>query len=564
MNSNNIIIREYLESLKEDRELDYLFPILLNAMGYRIIQTAKESKGQSQYGKDIIAVGKDSNGINYRWYFEVKGFKDKDITDKNYSTPDGIRDSIIEARDAAFKDSAIPGFNELPIKIVLVHNGTVKTNIRPVFEGFISREFPNGGFERWDIYFLTDLFSQYLFGEYLLSDNESIRLFKKTLAFLDMPEYEYAEFEELVRLQFEKIGSVKGRALSKLFATLNILQSIIFHYSRENNNLIAAKECSKFLILYTWAWILRNKLESKKAIKTEFEKLLNTQHKIFHAYFQKTLPLARKENGLFAENGAFFEKIGYPLRCFEYLDDLVYFFRLREKFPVNNSKPKRLQNLRNKQKDILIEVISNNNGCLRPIIDRNSIPIMQIFLFFSEQPYLRQEDANFISSYIFQVIHNVLIGKIKHGLLPELYNNLNLVVEAVATGRKPDDYQDGSSVLLATLWELLVIFDSEEMYLEHSHFPKGLSLQIASINFEEFDAEQLLFEKHLHGEYYVDCLDKLPEKFEDFKKSVSDKVEPIKTFRTDTAGFSFLRYLAHSYYKNELLPEEWRKNIKTN
>lgn len=561
MNSNNILIREYLESLKEDSELDYLFPIMLNTMGFRIIQTAKESKGQSQYGKDIIAVGKDVNGINHRWYFELKGFKDKDITDKNYSTPDGIRDSIIEARDAAFKDSAIPGFNELPIKIVLIHNGTIKTNIRPTFEGFISREFPNGGFERWDIYFLTDLFAKYLFSEYLLSDNESTRLFKKTLAFLDMPEYEYGEFEQLVRLQFEKIGSVKGRALSKLFATLNILQSIIFHYSKENNNLIAAKECSKFLLLYTWAWILKNKFESKKAITREFEKLVRIQYKIFHDYFQKTLPVAIIENGLYAENGGFFEKVGYPLRCFEYLDDLIYFFRLRERFPLDNANPKRLHNLKNKQKDILIELISNNSGCLRPIIDRNSIPIMQVFLFFSEQQYLRQEDANFISSYIFQAIHNVLVAKLKHGLLPELYNNLNLVVEAVATGRKPDDYQDGSSVLLATLWELLVIFDSEEMYQERLHLPKGLSLQIASINFEEYDAEQLLFEKHLHGEYFVDCLEELPEEFEDFKKSVIDKIQPKHIYRTDLAGFAFLRYLAHSYYKNELLPEEWRSII---
>ncbi len=63
MGSNNIIVKEYLESLKEDNELDYLFPILLNLMGFRIITTAKESKGQPQYGKDIIAVGDDDDGV---------------------------------------------------------------------------------------------------------------------------------------------------------------------------------------------------------------------------------------------------------------------------------------------------------------------------------------------------------------------------------------------------------------------------------------------------------------------------------------------------------------------
>lgn len=186
MNSNSIIVQEYLSSLKEDKELDYLFPKLLNLMGYRIVQTAKESKGQSQYGKDIVAVGKDDKGKLYRWYFELKGYADKDISDKNYSVPDGIRESIIEAKDTAFSDSTIVGFNSLPIKIVLVHNGVLKTNIRPTFEGFISREFKSEEFERWDIYHLTNLFSQFLFSEYLLSDEQSNRLLKKSLVFLDV------------------------------------------------------------------------------------------------------------------------------------------------------------------------------------------------------------------------------------------------------------------------------------------------------------------------------------------------------------------------------------------
>ncbi|VDH16548.1 Uncharacterised protein [Algoriella xinjiangensis] len=252
MNSNNIIVREYLSSLKEDSELDYLFPILLNLMGFRIVQTAKESKGQSQYGKDIIAIGKDANGTKYKWYFELKGYADKDVTQSNYTKSDGIRESIIEAKDTFFRDSTIPGFNSLPTKIVLVHNGILKTNIRDTFEGFISREFKDGEFERWDIYFLTDIFSKYLFNEYLLADNISNRLLKKTLAFLDSPDNTYDEFKELVNIQFKKVDNVKSRAFNKLFATLNLLNSIIFSYSTENNYLLPAKECSKYLVLKTW------------------------------------------------------------------------------------------------------------------------------------------------------------------------------------------------------------------------------------------------------------------------------------------------------------------------
>ena len=50
--------------------------------------------------------------------------------------------------------------------------------------------------------------------------------------------------------------------------------------------------------------------------------------------------------------------------------------------------------------------------------------------------------------------------------------------------------------------------------------------------------------------------------FEYFKKTVSDKKEIAKEYRTDKAGLYFIRYLAHSYFKNEILPDEWRRFIE--
>lgn len=567
MSSNNLIVREYLSSLKEDKELDYLFPILINLMGFRIVQTAKESKGQSQYGKDIIAIGKDDNGIKHKWYFELKGFSARNITDSNYFAKDGIRESIIEAKDTAFNDSSISGFNDLPKKIVIVHNGILKTNIRPTFEGFINSEFKQGEFERWDIYFLTDLFDKYLFSEYLLIDDESNRLFKKTLAFLDTPDNDYSDFKELVILQFEKIETVKGRAFLKLFATLRLLNSLIFHYSKENNYLVPAKECSKFLIIYTWNWILKNDLETKKPILNEFNKLVKIQFDIFNLYFKKTFSIARISNGLFAENTAFYEKIGYPMRCYDYIDDLVYYCRLRNSY----STPKIISKLKNKQKDLIIELINNNDAFYRPIIDNNSISIIQVLLFFSDKEYLRQKDVNFIYSFLSNIVSNIKITKIRQGRLPELHNNIDLVIEAVATNKKPSEYCDSSSILIAILLELTVIFDSKELFKEIlSIIDDNLSLQIVSIDFKAHNVEQLLFEKHLHNEYFVECIERVSDglkllkneaNFNDFKKSVIAKKEPLIEFRTDKLGLSFIRYLAHSYYKNEILPNEWRELI---
>lgn len=563
-----MIVREYLSSLKEDSELDYLFPIVLNLMGFRIIQTAKESKGQSQYGKDIIAVGKDENGNNHKWYFELKGYADKDITQANYSKQDGIRESIIEAKDTFFNDSSISGFDSLPVKIVIVHNGILKTNIRDTFDGFIKREFKNGEFERWDIYYLTDIFSQYLFNEYILSDETSNSLLKKTLAFLDSPDNNYIDFKELVKLQFNKVNDIKSRAFKKLFATLNILNSLIYHYSKENNYLVPAKECSKFLVLKTWHWILENNLENKKPVVIEFRKLLKGQFEIFDNYFLKTFSIAKIENGLFSENGHFFEKIGYPLRCFEYLDDLIYYCRLRHCV----FEAKHREKLITKQKDLLIEVIENNSGFNRPLFDNHSIPIIQLFIFFCDKDYLRQKDVNFLFNYFYKIITNLKIDKIRHNRQPELSNRVNPLIEFIATGIRPNEYCDSSSILLAILLEVSTIFNSESLFAEILSFiDKDLSLQIVSIDFKTYNVENLLFEKNLHNEYHVDCIERVQEglnllknkaDFKEFKKSILDKKEPLNSYKTDKLGLSCIRYLAHSYFKNEILPEEWRELIE--
>ena len=562
MNSNNITVQEYLGSLKEDKELDYLFPILLNVMGFRIVQTALESKGQSQYGKDIIAIGKDKNGNKFRWYFELKGFKDKDITDKNYSIPDGIRESIIEAKDTAFNDSSIPEFNALPIKIVVVHNGILKTNIRPTFDGFISREFKPGEFERWDIYYLTDLFSKYLFSEYLLADTESNRLLKRTLAFLDSPDNDFVDFKQLVEIQIDRINTIKGRTFKKFFATINLLSSIVFHYSLENQNLIAAKECSDYLVLRVWAWILKQKLEQKEAVLKEFRKLLKTQYEILNLYFKKTFKVASLENGLYAENGAFFEAIGYPLRCFDYINDLIYYCELRSYYPAFDKVTTHKKRLRNIQKDKIIKLIENNSGAYRPIIDNHSIAILNTFRFFSRQSDLRQKDVEFLASYIFGVINGILVIKIKRNRLPDGYNRVNLVSEFVATGEKPEEYTDESSMLIAILYELLVLFNAEDTYLNlKKHLKDKVNLQIAHPNIKEYDIEQSLFENHMDSEYYVDSIHKVPDSFEEFKKLVKEKPFEEIDYRTDKAGFPYLRTLAHKYFKNELFPDEWRKRI---
>lgn len=175
-------------------------------------------------------------------------------------------------------------------------------------------------------------------------------------------------------------------------------------------------------------------------------------------------------------------------------------------------------------------------------------------------------------NYFHKIITNVKIDKIRHNRQPELSNRVNPLIEFIATGIRPNEYCDSSSILLAILLEVSTIFNSESLFAEILSFiDKDLSLQIVSIDFKTYNVENLLFEKNLHNEYHVDCIERVQEglnllknkaDFKEFKKSILDKKEPLNSYKTDKLGLSCIRYLAHSYFKNEILPEEWRELIE--
>lgn len=564
MGSNNLIVKEYLESLKEDSELDYLFPILLNLMGFRIISTPKDSKGQPQFGKDVIAVGKDSDGIKKRFYFELKGHAAKDIDDTVFNQPDGIRDSLLAAKDAKFADGSVPGFNELPLKFVLIHNGVLKSNTRPLFEGFISREFPDYNFERWDIHVLTDLFGKYLFSEYLLTDEESIRLFKRTLVLLDAPEYDFIDFKQLVDIQLSKTVNIKGRSFKKLFATLNLLSVIIVHYSKENDNLHPAKKCVTYLLLKSWHWILLKKLETRAPVIAEFNKLVAIHFNVLNLFFSKTLLIAKTENGLFSERGGPFESIGYPLRSFEYVNYLIYYFEARLSWPHFDKNPNKIKirNLRFRQKESLKEVIRQNLGTKRPIIDGHLIGVLNVFLFFYRHDDITKQDKQFLAEYLNDLFGNILISYLQHKRFPELRNNITALTEFLASGIRPAEFEDRSSLLITILFELIVILNAPGIYKDYQkEIVNKINLQTAYTNLESEEFEVRLFEKSLHNEYYVETSIQLPDESKLFKDSIANKATPLRSYRTDNTGFHFLRILAHIYFENEFLPDEWRRYL---
>ena len=522
--------------------------MLLEAMGFRVVATPRNSKGQPQHGKDVVAIGKDDEGHLFRWYFELKGNAAKDINDRTYQVEDGVRDSIIAAKDAPYEDSSIPSFNKLPYKIVFVHNGILMENTRTTFEGFIKREFPNGGFERWDIERLSELFSRYLFDECLFCDDESYTLFKKTLVLLDAPGWKTTDVDRLIDIQLNHcdVDKRNHREIAKCLSSLNLLLVIIYKYAQDAKNLLPAKMTSDRVVLRTWAWILKHKKERSKIVIDFFSKIVDLHLDIYFKYTQKIIPLAIGYKGLYMYRGSDSEKVCYPLRCYAFMNDLLYFFMVS---CYLNSRNKRYTIA---AKNTILEVLKNNSGFEVPLLDTHAITLQLLISFIFRFP-LTEEDEKTIMEFIKRLTLNVIIRKNEKDMFPELHGNSKHVAKCIFI--KSPEYSDSSSLFLMTLVEIIAWADAEALYtmLREKIEEKIVNLQV-SYPIDSDDLEIKFFEHQLDNEMAVHTTIKLPESLEEFKKSYKKHYNSID-FRTSKTKFWYLSILAHIHYQTDMFPD---------
>lgn len=546
MRTKQEIVKQYVASLKEDRELDYIFPLLLERMGFRVLSTPKQSKGQSQYGRDVIAV-KREKGINTLFLFELKGFRAKDINDKSLNEKDGLIESMRASKYTLYRDASIPDLDKYAKKYVYVHNGYIEANSVATLDGFVSKEFPEKNFERWGLDKLTELFSKYLFEETILTDSESYRLFKKVLVLLDSEENDYSDIVSLVERQIELVDShekLSKRTELNFFATLSLIGGMVYYYAEDADNLYPAKFCMDTIVLKTWGWILRRKLEDTK-IKGLFFPIVIQQVNVYEEYLNKIIGATGFKNGFYGFVPHDAEKIFYPLRCYDFLNDLLYYCCAMLSLGTTE---RGLENC----KSLVKSIIDNNDGFEMPLLDTHSIPILLLFRYFMIKP--QERDCEFVAEFLAASVLNVVARYKDMGMWPEMTGNRKALAKSLYL--KSDDYHCESSLLLTTLVELLAYIGAADCYkvLRQSIIDSGVNLQVAYPIHDEYDIETELFRKRLYDELAVETGIQLPETLEEFQETFSKAYKPIR-YRTDKAGFFYLRILAHIYYQTDFFPD---------
>ena len=537
------IIREYLESLKEDKELDAIFPTLLEAMNFRIVTTPRNSKGCDQYGKDVVAIGKGEDGNIYRWYFELKGNAAKDITSSTFNMADGVRESLLAAKDVPYIDSAIPSFNKLPHKIVFVHNGILHENAKVQYEQFIQAHFAEDEFERWDIDKLVGLFATYLFDECMLSDDSSYKMLKKMLLMCDAPGWKENDVRTLTKQLCEQCHVDNKRQVISTLAGLKLILSMIYEVCQEAKNLLPAKKSSDIIVLLTWGWILKNHLEGKRYVIETFDGLIEMHLSIYQEYLNKIGRVARTYKGLYMREGEI-EKVMYPIRCYDYLADVLYYFNA-----VRRWQSRKLVQI---MQDEVMRVIEMNSGFDVMLLDTQSIPLLMLVRFLFTNNCSEENTGRFVR-FINKVLTNLMRRKRHNNMFPELYGNRKACAKSLY--EKSDEYVDGSSLLLVVLMEIIAWLGYEEWYklLREEILKAKVNLQVA-YPIPDDELEVKMYEHRLMNEMCVETNIQLPETLDEFKKAFVKRYDSID-FRTEKTQFGYLTILAHKYYQTDMFPD---------
>lgn len=123
-----LILKQYLASLKERKELDAVLPDLLSCMGMNVI--ISPTRGVKEYGVDIAAVGKINNDEEEKVYlFSVKsGNLTRDTWNGN--ADQALRPSLDEIQDSFILCRLPSEHRDKKIVICLCFGGDVNSGIR--------------------------------------------------------------------------------------------------------------------------------------------------------------------------------------------------------------------------------------------------------------------------------------------------------------------------------------------------------------------------------------------------------------------------------------------------
>jgi len=533
------IIQDYLESLLERQELDAILPDLLRAKSFEVVKLA--FRGEVEHGVDIAAYGEE-DGEEVLYLIQVKaGDIDKQMWDAG---PNSVRATLNNLLDVPFQDLTDPRLRDAEKKAILAHNGGIRENIRARFNGYLDAEFtPRMNFERWGIDRLANDVEKYLLNERILPKSYQ-RLLKRSLVFLDVPDYNLEDFKKLIKSVLPASKRISKQQRQRFFGFTRIILELIHKQCEEQNDISPSLEAYEYTLLTIWGWMYSRNLFSKK-ISEEFIKTYIRYVATLIEWFKKIEPALQIQDGL-AYIGA--EQVEYPMRTFKVIGNISLLSII-----LAYDFTETMADLYKESIEALRNLLKNNNSRHRPLLDNHSIDI-----FLGMWAFILVGRIEIPRDWLEDIFEHLVIRKRIYNRLPEMNNNIDAVIEFEATDERPIGYVDSSSTLIYMLFEFCLVLDAEDVYLKYRPEFEDVNLQIW---YPPDNVEEILYEREVH-EGDTEVVIRLPESFEDFRLDVEARHNRDKSdYSPIQNGAPAILLLANKYFRTPVFPFWWRAFI---
>lgn len=537
------LVQDYLASLREREELDAILPDLLRAMGFQIVKLA--FRGEVEHGVDIAAVGHE-NGETVLYLIQVKaGDIDATMWD---SGPNAVRPTLNNLLDVPFEDLTQPRLQEARKQAILAHNGYLRENIRDRFNGYIENTFrPRMAFARWDLDKLAGLFQEHLLNERILP-KEHQRLLKRTLVFLDVPDYDLSDFKQLVQEFLPDLARLRRPKRSRVFGFVRLVLAMVRAECQDLNNLSPALAAHEFALLSIWGWMRRNGFFQRPVVE-EFAYTYSQYLQLLLEWAEKVAPALCVPAGL--AFGGTYELVEYPMRTFEVIGNLGFLATALTYLPESEFKDQYLQ----RAIELLVNTIRTNPARHKPLLDSHSTDI-----FLGMWPLMLTGYTDLARWWLRDILEHLMIRKRFYKRFPEFSNRVDAVIEYEATSERPVGYADSSSTLIYMLFEFCLLLNAEELYLDYREVFEGVSLQVW---YPPENIEEIIYSREvIEGD--TEVIHGLPTSFEEFWLDVQARHQFDRMdYSPIVERLPAILLLANKHFRTPVFPFWWRTPVFT-
>ena len=400
-----LVVRQYLQGMKERGGLDILLPELLSELGYEVIHHPRI--GTRQAGIDVAAVGPDPDAENRKSLF-LFVIESGDVGRGDWDESlQAVRPSLGEVIDDYIQNRISQQYRNLPVVVCLCMGGEIQEGIRSQWRGFVENcSSERVGFREWNGDRLANLILSGILKQELL-DPDHRSHFQKAVALVSEPEESYANFRSLVDALTEHIKSdPKGTTrLRQMLICLWILVSS----GLDADNLDAPYRACELALLHAWD-AFRRCPQSRQTRRTERLEIfhhilalyLDVSHRLVadkigsHARKPYALSSAVQSHSALDVNLALFDALGRTT-----LLGLWHHFIA---FRSDNAEQAEHLLKRDEFLDVAIEMIDSNPTLLAPMRDDQHIEI-GILMLLAHMCYRLEEVKDYLCEVASRLAH---------------------------------------------------------------------------------------------------------------------------------------------------------------